>query len=113
MRADPPTRPSLLVRIRNPQDHEAWSQFEEVYRALVIDFALSRQLQAADAQDIWQEVLLALHRNRDHFTYDPSRSFASWLRTVTLNKIRDRSRRAKRQVAGTGRSSVQQLLEHQ
>jgi hypothetical protein len=32
---------------------------------------------------------------------------------VTLNKIRDHARRAKGEVAGTGRSSVQEILEQQ
>jgi hypothetical protein len=35
MGASPITRPSLLVRIRDTQDNQAWSQFVEIYAPLI------------------------------------------------------------------------------
>ena len=43
------TRPSLLVRIRDPRDREAWGQFVEIYAPLVYEMARRRGLQDADA----------------------------------------------------------------
>jgi DNA-directed RNA polymerase specialized sigma24 family protein len=40
-----------------------------------------------------QEVLLVLVPKLPEFTYDPEQSFRGWLRTITLNKWRQRCRR--------------------
>jgi len=57
--ADPPaTRPSLLVRLRNRRDDEAWRQFVQVYAPLVYHYYAKRhRLQDADAADLTQDVL--------------------------------------------------------
>src|SRR5690348_17125338 len=53
----PETRASLLVRIRDGRDTEAWQQFIQLYAPLVYGFARRRGLQDADAADLMQEVL--------------------------------------------------------
>jgi RNA polymerase sigma-70 factor (ECF subfamily) len=103
----------LLARLRARGDRQAWALFEELYRPLVVGFARAKHLQDADAQDIWQEVLFGLNRVLDHFVYDSSGSFAAWLRTIALNKIRDAARRGVREIPGTGRTSIQELLKEQ
>ena len=40
-----------------------------------------------------QDVLVVLVRKLPDFQYDPRKSFRAWLRTVTLNKWRERLRR--------------------
>ena len=60
MTTPPPTRPSLLVRIRDNGDREAWRQFVDLYAPLVYKFARRRGLQDADAADLTQEVLQAV-----------------------------------------------------
>jgi RNA polymerase sigma-70 factor, ECF subfamily len=42
----PITRPSLLARIRDQRDTEAWSQFAAIYSPLVYRFVRRRGLQA-------------------------------------------------------------------
>src|ERR1700739_4499560 len=84
------TRPSLLVRIRDAADHQAWSQFVEIYGPLVYGFARRLGLQDADAADITQEVLRAVAGAARKLVYDPRRgSFRGWLRTVVRNKVRN------------------------
>ena len=56
----PTTRPSLLVRIRDAGDKEAWRRFVEVYAPLVYGFARRRGLQDADAADVTQDVCQAV-----------------------------------------------------
>src|SRR3954452_21808877 len=82
------TRPSLLVRIRDARDREAWGQFVEIYAPLVYDLARRRGLQDADAADLTQEVLRSVSSAIGRLDYDPARgTFRGWLFTVTRNAI--------------------------
>ena len=88
MTTSPHTRPSLLVRIRDVADREAWRQFVELYAPLVYRFARRRGLQDADAADLTQEVLQAVARGSGRLEYDPRRgTFRGWLFTVARNKL--------------------------
>ena len=88
MTSSPHTRPSLLVRIRDAADREAWRQFVELYAPLVYRFARRRGLQDADAADLTQDVLHAVARSSERLEYDPRRgSFRGWLFTVARNKL--------------------------
>jgi RNA polymerase sigma-70 factor (ECF subfamily) len=86
----PSTRPSLLVRMRDAADRQAWLQFVEIYAPLVYRFARRRGLQDADAADLTQEVLQAVAGAVQRLDYDPQRgSFRSWLFTVARNKLQN------------------------
>jgi RNA polymerase sigma-70 factor (ECF subfamily) len=90
MTTPPLTRPSLLVRIRDASDREAWRQFVEVYAPLVYQFARRRGLQDADAADLTQDVLHAVAGASKRLVYDPQRgTFRAWLYTVARNKLRN------------------------
>lgn len=54
---------------------------------------MSTGLQIEDANDLVQEVMALLLRKLPAFEYDRTRSFRSWLKTVTINKLRERLRR--------------------
>ena len=102
---EPPiTRPSLLVRLRDRTNHEAWRQFALLYGPLVYEFGRKRGLQDADAADLTQNVLQAVACQIERFDYDPSRgTFRGWLLTVVrrqLSKLIERRRRAARDNAG-------------
>jgi RNA polymerase sigma factor (sigma-70 family) len=68
----PVTRPSLLLRVRNPDDVEGWRQFESAYGDLIIRYCRRRGLQFADSEDIRQIVLAKLARALRRFEYDPA-----------------------------------------
>ncbi|MHC4402267.1 MAG: RNA polymerase sigma factor [Planctomycetota bacterium] len=51
------TRPTLLLRVRDAADGQAWSQFVRIYSPLVYRYARRRGLQDADAADVTQDVL--------------------------------------------------------
>jgi RNA polymerase sigma factor (sigma-70 family) len=83
-----PTRPSLLMRIRDPGDTAAWQAFVEVYGPLIYRHGRRRGLQDADAAEVTQEVLFQVSRSIQRFEYRPERGrFRDWLGTVTRNKI--------------------------
>jgi len=78
------TRPSLLLRIRDVCDAEAWRTFVTVYAPLVYKYARRRGLQDADAADLTQEVMSEVARAIRSFEYRPERGrFRDWLLTIT------------------------------
>jgi RNA polymerase sigma-70 factor (ECF subfamily) len=108
------TRPSLLARIKDPRDRQAWSEFVEIYAPLVYGFAHKHGLQDADAADLTQEVLSAVARSAARLVYDPARgSFRGWLFTVVRNELRDFAAARRRQQTGSGDTGVNRRLEQQ
>ncbi len=113
MHSAPDTRPSLLVRIRDAADSEAWRLFVDLYGPLVYALGRRHGLQDADAADLTQEVLHSVACAVRSLDYDPRRgSFRGWLYTVARNRLLDWQRR-RRPVQGSGDSAVQDLLEAQ
>jgi RNA polymerase sigma-70 factor (ECF subfamily) len=87
------TNTSLLNRLKVPVDQAAWSRFVDLYTPLIYSWARQTGLQQSDAADLVQEVFTLLVEKMPDFAYDRHKSFRAWLRTVTLNKWRDRCRR--------------------
>jgi RNA polymerase sigma-70 factor (ECF subfamily) len=103
------TSVSLLERVRRPGDAEAWERFVHLYTPLLSWWASRAGLPPQDVADLLQDVFTLLLEKLPEFTYDPGRSFRAWLRTVTLNKLRERFRRAALPVAvGTDPNGVAQ-----
>lgn len=114
MTASPPTRATLLVRIRDPHDRMAWEEFVRLYAPMIHAYGMRRGLQDADAADLAQEVLLCVLRSVPGFAYDPARgSFRGWLFQVTRHQMLKWLQRKNRQPVGTGASELQQFLEQQ
>jgi RNA polymerase sigma-70 factor (ECF subfamily) len=108
----PPTRASLLLRLRDPRDEAAWKEFVELYAPLVYGYARRRGLQDADAADFTQDVLGSLAGTIGRLDYDPRRgTFRSWLFTVVRRKLSDWRAAQGRRVRGSGDSATHELLE--
>ena len=91
------TRPSLLVRMKDTQDEDAWGTFVEVYAPLLYRYCLRRGLQSSDAADVAQDVLLQVARSVRTFEYRPEVGrFRDWLGAVANNKITDHLRAGRR-----------------
>lgn len=108
----PPTRATLLARIKDGEDTAAWNEFVRLYGPVVYGFARKRGLQDADAADLVQEVLRSVARNAERMEYDPKRGmFRGWLYTVTRNKIYNflSSQRSRPRAAGD--SNAHERLE--
>ncbi len=114
MTDNPVTRPTLLLRLRDAQDHGAWTQFVEVYSPLVYRYALKRGLQDADAADVTQEVLRKVSKSIGQWNYDPRNGkFRGWLFTVARSKLADFANWRRRMPQGSGDSDVREILENQ
>lgn len=105
------TQPTLLVRIRDAQDQEAWRRFVDIYAPLVYGFLRKRGLQDADAADLTQDVLRQVSSAFRSFEYNQSRgSFRSWLFAIVKNRLVDFWRRENVCERGTGDTDAHQRL---
>ena len=101
MEEAPVTRPSLLLRIRDGQDHDAWRQFVQMYAPVVYGFLRKRGVQDADAADLMQDVFRSVAGAANRLDYDRQRgTFRGWLYTVTRNKLYNFLDGRRRQVLG-------------
>lgn len=106
------TRASLLLRIRDPKDNLAWSEFVRLYAPLLHSYAMRRGLQDADAADLAQDTLGNVLRAVPEFRYDPAKgSFRGWLLTIARNQIRKFAQRRAKLATGSGDSDVRDMLE--
>jgi RNA polymerase sigma factor (sigma-70 family) len=81
------TRLSLLTRLTRPGpfDERAWQEFVDHYAPLIFRWCQRHKLQDSDAEDVTQQVMLKLATRLPTFSYDPSKSFRGWLRTLTYH----------------------------
>jgi RNA polymerase sigma-70 factor (ECF subfamily) len=99
----PSTRATLLVRLRQDSDAQAWATFVDLYTPLVYRFCRRRSLQDADARDVTQQVLTIVCRTIGKFEYDRQRGrFRNWLGAMTAHEISRYRRRSQRQGKGVG-----------
>jgi RNA polymerase sigma factor (sigma-70 family) len=99
------TRPSLLLRLRAPEDREAWNTCVEVYGPLIYGHCRRAGLAHTDAEDVTQEVFARLSTAIRTFEYQPDLGrFRTWLGTVARNEIsrffKKQSRESSRLEAG-------------
>lgn len=105
----PATRASLLMRLRDRQDDEAWKDFVRLYGPLVYRFARRRGLQDADAADLTQEVLRSVSGSVAGF--DPGKGlFRGWLFTVAHRRLYDYMQIRQAQPVGMGDQVTQEML---
>ncbi len=88
-----PTPASLLERLRDGKAPEAWERLVLLYSPLLYSWARQAGLQEADAADLVQDVFVTLVQTLPSFDYDRHKSFRGWLRTIALNKWRDRQKK--------------------
>ena len=113
MRQSPETSESLLVRVKDAADRDAWIDFAAIYRPLVYRVARSRGLQDADAQDLSQQVLLSVAAKIEEWELGQSPgSFRKWLARIARNAAIDHFRRVRLDTACGGSSVMETLQNH-
>jgi RNA polymerase sigma-70 factor, ECF subfamily len=98
------TPATLLERLRQEPDEKSWSRLVQLYTPLLFFWARRSGETEHDAADLVQDVFVALVQALPTFAYDPSSGkFRNWLRTLLLNKLRDRHRRDARRSEANAR----------
>lgn len=87
------TSASLLERLRQPGEQQAWGRFVRLYTPLLHRWARRLGLDDHAAADLVQEVFALLLRKLPDFNYDQHKRFRGWLWTVTQNVWRTAQRR--------------------
>lgn len=110
MNSTPETRASLLIRVRDPSDQAAWHEFVEIYRPIILRLARHKGMQEADAEDVAQQVLVAVAKAVEQRKHDPQRAkFRTWLNRVAHNAILNALMRG-RPDRGSGDSALLAVL---
>lgn len=103
----PTTRITLLARLRDADDPEAWREFVGLYAPLLYHYGRRNNLQDADAADLTQDVLTAVAGAGGLERIPQRGSFRSWLFTVAHHKLFDlRKRRTRPGHAAGGGGAV-------
>lgn len=111
MTSSPTTRASLLLRLRNSQDHAAWVEFVALYEPVIYRILRRHGLQDADAREVMQDLFLAVSRNIERWEPAKERgSFRGWLRRVCRNLVINWLKRRQLSAAAIGGPDLQSLL---
>jgi len=109
----PETRNSLLLKVRNPADADAWEEFAAIYRPAIYRLARRRGLQDADAEDLAQRVLVSVSAAIRTWEKDERRgTFRAWLLRIARNAIINALTRKPRDAAVGGIDLSEQLDAH-
>ncbi len=106
-----PTRPSLLIRVKNKNDTEAWLEFFELYSPLLYAFARERGLGHEDADDIRASCYETIVNRIGEFDYsEENTGFRAWLRTMVTRRVIDLLR--KKQIPIAQSSDLKSLADN-
>lgn len=97
------TSATLLERLQDRSDFIAWQRLVHVYSPLISHWLRAHAVSVADVDDLTQEVLAVLVSEVSRFRHNGrAGAFRAWLRTITVNCLRQslRSRRSQPQAAG-------------
>jgi RNA polymerase sigma factor (sigma-70 family) len=107
------TRVTLLGRLRSdPANPQTWGEFVAHYGPRIYGWCRKWHLQDADCEDVTQNVLLRLAGKLREFSYDPTRSFRAWLKTLTVHALSDFVKSRERGGQGSGDSGAFRMLQN-
>jgi RNA polymerase sigma-70 factor (ECF subfamily) len=83
------TNPTLLNRLGDWRDHEAWVDFVTRYDPVIRSASSRYRLDADTTEELCQRVWIDLARRMRSFRYDPGLTFRGWLRRLCQSRAID------------------------
>jgi RNA polymerase sigma-70 factor (ECF subfamily) len=106
------TSATLLERLRDRTDAEAWRRLVDLYSPLLTNWLRRHALQNADVEDLVQEVLTTVAREVPAFQHSGrTGAFRHWLRSILANRLREFWRANRIRPAATGDSDFAAFLD--
>lgn len=102
---------SLLNRLRGAPEPESWSRLVDLYAPLIRAWLRKYDVQESDAEDLVQEVLLAVSKDLGQFEHggQPG-AFRGWLKAILVNRLRKFWRARDRRPQARGDSDIDARL---
>jgi len=100
------TNPTLLNRLGDWRDREAWVDFVTRYDPVIRSVSRRYRLDADTTEELCQRVWIDLARRMRSFRYDPGMTFRGWLRRLCQSRAIDLLRKKKADAAQTLKSYV-------
>jgi len=111
MQDSPKTRYSLIGKLHDPQNLEAWNEFASIYQPLIFRICRQRGLQHADATDVTQDVMSRVADAIESFDgQQQGATFRGWLYRVTRNLVIDFFRRKENRNQTTAKTGLLELI---
>ena len=89
------TNPTLLNRLCDWRDREAWFDFVTRYDPVIRSVSRRYRLDADTTEELCQRVWIDLARRMRSFRYDPGMTFRGWLRRLCQSRAIDLLRKRK------------------
>lgn len=81
---------SLLDRLRDPRDSDAWARLDRLYTGLLRAWFARAGLQPNDRDDLTQNAMAVIVRKLPSFQHDgQTGAFRAWLRGIATNLLRE------------------------
>lgn len=108
-----PTRASLILRLQDADDMIAWDLFATIYGPVIFNVAINRGFQPADAENLVQEVFMAVASSlSDWLKRDDRGSFRAWLLRIARNAAVDMITQKATRSLGCDGSAAQAHLQN-
>jgi RNA polymerase sigma factor (sigma-70 family) len=106
------TSASLLESLRSPGADDAWQTLWDLYSPMLRRWLNRHGTSPSDSEDLIQEVLVVVHRRIGDFERQPrTGAFRSWLKTITVNCLRDHWKKKSRRAQSPGGSDFAAAIE--
>jgi RNA polymerase sigma-70 factor, ECF subfamily len=106
------TSATLLERLNNRSDSDAWRRLVDLYSPLINGWLRRHGVSVEDAEDFTQDVLGIVVREVPRFTHNGrAGAFRTWLRTITINCLRQSLRSRRLPAKATGSTDVMMMLD--
>ncbi len=85
---DPETRPSLIVRLRDSKDQNAWWAFAQGYEPFLQHVVIRLGVPAHHVADVTQQIFLAIATSVEKWSSDGrDASFRRWVHTIARHVV--------------------------